>query len=89
MKDGFAPASGKIPNPGKHFYLRLAAAAVSDVSAMRDKDGIRFARKAMIRTGLALNINGQWEGRQLFPKLQEIVNKYRTYSAGAPVVDDP
>ena len=41
----------------------------------------------MIRTGLAANINGQWEERQLFPKLQEIIVKYRTHFDGAPVVD--
>ena len=89
MRNGFALASGKIPNPGKYFYLRLAAAAVREINAMRDKDCLRFARKAVIRTGLALNINEQWEERQLFPKLQEIVNKYRTHFEGALVFDDP
>ena len=64
MKNRFALASGKILNPGKSFYLGLPAAAVRDVSAMRDADGIRYARKAMIRTGMALNINGLWEERQ-------------------------
>eukprot|EP00171_Calliarthron_tuberculosum_P001361 IDg1361t1 len=53
MADGFAPSSGKIPNPGK----------------------------------ASANLNGQWEERQLFPKLQEIVRKYRTHFDGAPVVD--
>ena len=61
IKDGIAPASGNIPNPGNYFYFRLAAATVRAVHSMRRKDGIRFARKAMIRTGLGLNINWQWE----------------------------
>ena len=58
MENGFALASGKILNPGKAFYLGLAAGAVQDVNAMMDADGIRYARNAMILTGMAVNING-------------------------------
>ena len=78
-RGGFAESSRKITNAGKHYYLRLAAAVVRDFNAMRDKHGLRYARKAMIRTGLAANFNGQWKERQLFPKLQEIIVKYRTH----------
>ena len=33
-RGGFSESSGKVPNPGKHYYLRLAAAVVRDVNAM-------------------------------------------------------
>ena len=39
----------------------------------------------MIRCGLVLNTNGQWEERQLFPKLQNIIQRHRNYFEGAPV----
>lgn len=53
----------------------------------RDKDGVQFARKAMIRCGLALNLNEQWERRQLFLQLQ-IINKYQENFNGTPVNGD-
>lgn len=68
---------GRLPNPGKAFFLRLAAASVADVNAQRDENGISYARKAMIICGLALNTNGRWEERQLKPELQNIINKHR------------
>ena len=52
-------SSGKIANPGKSFFLKLAADAVRDVNRQRDGDGLTYARKAMILRGLALNTNGQ------------------------------
>ena len=63
MRNGFALALEKISNPRKAFYLGWAAAAVRDVNAMRDADGMRYVRKAMIPSGMAVNINGQWEER--------------------------
>lgn len=53
--------SGKMLNPGKSFYLALAAKCVGDLNAMRDSNGISYARKAMIRCGLSKNLNGLWE----------------------------
>lgn len=38
----------------------------------------------MIRCAVVLNINGQWEGRQLFPSLQLIIKKYRENFAAPP-----
>ena len=49
-RGGFAQSSRKISNPGKHYYLRLAAAVVCDVNATRDTDALGYARKAMIRS---------------------------------------
>ena len=68
---------GRLPNPGKAFFLRMAADAVRDVNAMRDKDGLSYARKDMIMCGMALNTNGLWEVSQLKPSLQNIVRKNR------------
>lgn len=79
--------SGKLPNPGKRFFLQLAAEAVRDVAQQRDSDGVLYVRKAMIRCGMALNLNGQWEVKQLFPHLQEIVRKYEENFNGKTVAD--
>ncbi|RLN06831.1 hypothetical protein BBJ28_00026101 [Nothophytophthora sp. Chile5] len=74
--------SGKLRNPGKRFFLELAAAAVKEVNQKRDSNGINYARKAMIRCGLSLGIDGSWSTEQLFPHLQEIVKKYPLHFAG-------
>ncbi|KAE9233526.1 hypothetical protein PF004_g9644 [Phytophthora fragariae] len=73
-KDG--SYSGKLKNPGKKFFLELADAAVKEVNGKRDKNGINYARKAMMRCGLSLGVDGNWRTTQLFPHLQEIVKKY-------------
>ena len=84
-KHGSSEGSGKLKNPGKLFFLRLAAQSVRKVNSMRDRDGLTYARKAMIRCGLSKNLNGLWEITQLFPKLQNIIKKYRSHFEGAPV----
>lgn len=78
-------ASGMLKNPGKRFFLELAVAAVKDVNEQRDQRGINFARKAMIRTGLARNILGGWHVKQLTSELQSIIMKYPHHFRGAPV----
>jgi hypothetical protein len=68
--------SGKLHNPGKSFFLQLAADCVEEVNKQRDADGITLARKAMILWGLNYGLNGKWEVKQLHAHLQEIVKKY-------------
>ncbi|KAE9037386.1 hypothetical protein PF005_g18230 [Phytophthora fragariae] len=77
--------SGKIQNPGKKFFLELAADAVKAVNLQKDKNGMSYARKAMIRCGLSLGIDGTWSVTQLYPHLQEIVKKHRSHFDGEPV----
>lgn len=74
----FGTPSGTIPNPGKVFFLKIAAQAIRDVNLQRDENGLTYARKAMIRCGLAKQPNGLWEISQLFPHLQNIIAKHRT-----------
>lgn len=57
----------------------MAATAVRYVNLQRDSDGLTYARKAMIMTGMAPNTNGLWEEGQLSSKLQEIVKKHRAH----------
>lgn len=83
----FKNGSGKLPNPAKRFFLQLAADSVRAVAKQRDSDGFLFSRKAMIRCGMALNLNGRWEVKQLFPHLQDIVKKYEETFNGTPVAD--
>ena len=68
---------------GRHF-LKLAADAVRDVNAQQDRNGLSYAMKAMIRTGMGLNLNGKWEECQIFFHLQEIVAKHRNHFNGRP-----
>ena len=84
----WSDTSGKIVNPGKQYFLRLAVRCIQDINRERDREGLTYARKAMIRTGMALNINGLWEEKQLYPKLQEIIRRHRRHFNGEAVVVD-
>ena len=77
--------SGKLKNPVKSFFLELAAKAVKDVYNQRDNNSLFYARKAMIRTGMALNLNGLWEEMQLFTDLQGIIAKHSNHFDGQPI----
>lgn len=79
--------SGKLQQPGKQFFLRLAADSVRAVNAQRDANRLTYARKAMIRTGLSLDVDGVWRVEQLYPELQQIVEKYHEEFNGK-VVDE-
>jgi hypothetical protein len=59
--------------------------AVQLVNAMRDANGIGYARKAMIRCGLSLDDTGQWHVPQLSVELQQIVGKQRAHFDGEAV----
>ena len=77
--------SGKLIYPGKRFFLELAALCIDDVNREVDPDNISYARKAMIRCGLALGLDGSWNVTQLFPHLQEIIAKHLQYFQGQDV----
>ncbi|KAG3124885.1 hypothetical protein PI124_g23107 [Phytophthora idaei] len=74
--------SGKLQNPGKSFSLQLAAEAVKAVNLQKDKNGMSYARKAMIRCGLSLGIDGAWSVAQLYPHLQDIIKKHHVHFEG-------
>ena len=52
--------SGKLRNPGKSFFLKLAADAIRDVNLQRDENSLTYARKAMISCGLSRDFTGVW-----------------------------
>eukprot|EP00171_Calliarthron_tuberculosum_P000799 IDg799t1 len=83
----FKKRSGKLNNPGKKFFLKLASAAICEVNMQRDNHNVLYTRKAMIRCGMANNLNGIWEEAQLFPQLQETVKKYRDNFNGKNVLE--
>ena len=56
-----------------------------EVNAQKDKNGLSYARKAMMRTGMSLNLNGKWEESQLFLILQGIIAKHRNHFDGESV----
>lgn len=56
-KGSWKYSCGKLHNPGNHFFLKLAAAAIRIVNLQRDADGLIYVRNAMIMTGMALNTN--------------------------------
>ena len=65
----------------------MEAAVLRQVENERDEDGVSLVRKAMIGSGMALNLNGEWEVCQLFPHLQAIVAKYNEKFQGTPMAD--
>jgi hypothetical protein len=77
--------SGKLRNPGKPYFLSLAAAAVRDVNEELDAYGMTYARKSMMRYGLSTDQDGVWRCEQLFPELQEIILQYPNHFHGKPV----
>ncbi|KAF1790076.1 hypothetical protein GQ600_21878 [Phytophthora cactorum] len=80
---GKSTGSGKLKNPGKGFFLSLAAKAIRQVNAYRDKNNLNYARKAMIRCGCSLDVDGVWRVKQLYPHLQELIKKYPAEFAGS------
>lgn len=77
--------SGKLKRSGKNFFSHVTTNAVGEVSQQRDRNELTFARKAMIRIGMSLNVNGLWEESQLFDRLQVIVAKHCSDIDGAHV----
>lgn len=77
--------SGKLQNPGKAFFLQLAADSVKEVNNQKDSSGISYARKAMVMTGLSLGLNGAWSESQLTSDLQAIIAQHRNHFDGQPV----
>ena len=86
MEGRWTDGSGKLANPEKSYFLRIACAAVREVNEQKDNEGMKFPGKEMVRTGMALNTNGLWEERQLFARLQNIINKHWNHFNGEPVV---
>jgi hypothetical protein len=79
-----------LQNPGKPFFLRLAAEVVRRVNEQRDQTGLTYAHKAMIRCGLSLDIAGEWHEKQLNRDLQIIIEKHHQHFEGLAVPDlDP
>jgi DDE superfamily endonuclease len=68
--------SGKISNPGKRYFLQLATDAIRTVKIARDTNGVHYARKAMIRCGMGLDLCGEWRFEQLSEDLREILAKH-------------
>ncbi len=91
IKDGlWREGYGALQNPRKSFFLRMAAEAVRRVNEQCDQTGLTYARKAMIRYGLSLDIIGEWHEKQLNPDLQIVIEKHRQHFEGLVVLDlDP
>jgi hypothetical protein len=64
--------SGNSSNPGKRHFLQLASDAVRTVNNARDNNGVRFARKAMIRCRMGLDLCGECRIEQLSEDLSKI-----------------
>lgn len=55
--NGAKRCNGMLVNPSKPFFLEMVVTSVRDVNRQVDKKfGISYARKAMMRCGLSLNI---------------------------------
>lgn len=76
FRDG-AGGSGKLLNPGKHYFLKLGAEAVHTARLRTDDNGLNYARKAMILCGLSLDTDGIWRVKQLKKELRDLVQGHR------------
>lgn len=83
----FKNGSDKLPNPGKSIFIELEAKDAQKVNNERDKDHFLYTRKAMIRCGMARNINGLWEEGKIFDNLKEIFKKHRVNLDGETAAD--
>ncbi len=63
----------------------MAADVIREVNMVRDKDGVRLARKAMLQCGLGLKKWSYGKISQLNPELQEIIRENRSHFHGEPV----
>lgn len=82
---GRRQAKGRLSSPKKKWYLDICARVVREFNELKDKDGINYARRAMIRTGMALDTDGVWRESQLRGDLQDIISKHRDHFNGTPV----
>lgn len=80
--------SGKIPNPGKRFFLQLSADTVREVNCRTHKSSLSLAFRLKIFTGMSLNVNGKWEESQVIEQLQLIIAKFRSHFEGLAVDPD-
>ena len=78
--------SVKLLHSARKWYVRLALEFVQKINEKQDENGLSFPRKAMIRCGLSLDIDGIWRRQQLFPHLQDIIIKYPANFEGAEPV---
>ena len=78
--------SGKLINSGKRFFFELTAICIDNVNKEIDDDNISYARKARIRCGLALGLDGFWTVTQLFLHLQKIIAKHLQHFQGHDVL---
>ena len=76
---------GKLKNPGKGYFLSLAAEAVCVVNQEQDVVGMNIARKSMICCGLSLDTNGIWRREQLFQELRDIIAEFPNHFDGEQV----
>lgn len=66
----------------KENFLRLVANAVRDFKRQRDANGLSYAQKSMILTGMAQNYNDILEDSQLTPGSQRMLMKHRDWFEG-------
>lgn len=63
---GIFTSTGRIPNPGKHFYLEIIRDVVDEINSRVDlSTGISEARRALMVCGMIPSIDGIWKVEQL------------------------
>ncbi|OWZ09170.1 hypothetical protein PHMEG_00018170 [Phytophthora megakarya] len=66
----------KLANPGKKFFLELAAECIRLVNLEKNKNGDNWAKKSMIQCGLDVSRDGVWKVDQLSKELKQIIAFY-------------
>ena len=60
IDDGLEGSSGVLRNPRKPYFFQFIADAIRDINAQHDMNGILYAWKAMIWSGISLELDGAW-----------------------------
>lgn len=72
----------KMSSPGNKFFLNLAVTSAAIDNIDHDSIQILYARHSSTNTFMDLNLDGDWEDHQLFPRIQSIVRKHVEHIKG-------
>lgn len=74
-------STGRVENPGKHYYLELIKECFEELNS-KMSEAVNMAMKSMIICGVIPDTDGEWKVSQLSKELQVVVNANMPYFHG-------
>lgn len=84
---GMGAIEWKNSKSREDILFEVGGTSVREINKQRDTEGITYARKAIIMTGMDLKTNGRSEESQLTAVLQNIIKKHREEFESASLHD--